>query len=130
MPGAPVARERRNKEGGRDVRQRLRSPLQERDGLDSPIVPEVHDISPPGSEPAITMPALRALLDEKLQPLTDDVKELKEDMGNIKNHARENEEMMNFNIESVSADLAEFKECREERFASMKVATAPETMKA
>eukprot|EP00959_Pyramimonas_sp_CCMP1952_P328193 6871089-Pyramimonas_sp.AAC.1 len=50
-------------------------------------------------------------------------------MGNLKNHARENEEMMNLNIENVSADLAEFNERCEERFSSMEVATTPGTAK-
>ena len=87
MPDTPVGGERGNKEGDRDVRQRLRSPLHgmDSDGLVSPPIPEVHNIASPGNEPGIIMGVVLALFDEKLQPFQNDLKELKGDMNHLKN---------------------------------------------
>ena len=64
----------------RDVRQRLRSPQHDDFDIGSPQTPEAARQPDTG----VTMSALRALFDEKLQPVTAAVGELRQEVGDLK----------------------------------------------
>ena len=99
----------------RDVRQRLRSPQHDDFDIGSPQTPEAARQPDTG----VTMSALRALFDEKLQPVTAAVGELRQEVGDLKLQVEENNEMATVNIDNLAQHLQEFKQSSDKRMTEM-----------
>ena len=104
----------------RDVRQRLRSPQHDAFDIGSPQTPEAARQPDTG----VTMSALRALFDEKLQPVTAAVGELRQEVGDLKLQVEENNEMATVNIDNLAQNLREFKQSSDKRMTELETNTS------